>query len=314
MFSILTNRFIASDACSSASIGLWLALGAATLFSLKGIWIKLAYGLGVEPVQIMTLRMGFSLPLYAGLAIWWSVQGKFTGKPIGKYLPRAVVVGVMGYYLASFLDLSGLVYISAQLERVVLFSYPAFTVLLARIVLGERLPRAFYWVLPLSWLGILLMAFGQQDSAPQAHQHLLLGVGLVTCSALSFAAYLLLSKPIIAAIGSQLFTCVAMLSASAGIFIHYSFTHSWTELLTLPPAAFIYGACIALFSTVLPSFMFSAALIRLGPSKTAMTGNISPVATLVLAAVILGESLGWLQLLGAALVIVAISALTRRKG
>jgi drug/metabolite transporter (DMT)-like permease len=301
------NRWIASPAA-----GIWMALSAALLFSLKGIWVKLAYRFGIEPAALMTLRMGFSLPIYLGLALWWVSRGVFAGKPLRKFLAPAAAIGVVGYYLASFLDLTGLQFISAPLERVVLFSYPALTVILSYLFQGERLNRAVYVVLPISWLGIGLMALGESGlELGGNHSAVITGVSLVAASALSFAFYLLISKPLVFAIGGQLFTCIAMISASLAIFTHFSLTNEWQSLWTQPPEIYSYAACIALFSTVLPSFLFSAAIARVGPSKAAISGSIGPVMTLILAILILGETVITTQWIGMTIVVLAISYLTQ---
>ncbi len=141
---------------------------------------------------------------------------------------------------------------------------------------------------------------------------LVLGTGLVVASAASFACYLVFSKNIVSKIGSQAFTCIAMVAASFAIFIHFSLQPSLPSLLGYPLPVYGYALCMALFSTVIPSFLFSEAIHRIGAQRTAISGSLGPVITLLLAAWILGDSISWLQLIGITLVVTAISLLNRK--
>ncbi len=294
-----------------ASLGLSLALLATALFSLKGIWIKLAYQYGIDPASLMTLRMAFSLPVYLGLGAYWWRRGRFQSRHIKSAILPAALVGSCGYYLASLLDLSGLQYISAPLERVVLYAYPSFTLLLAWLVYRQRPQRAVFFAIPLSWLGVWLMVWNEAQQQLNQDQ-LALGTGLVVASAASFACYLVFSKNIVSKIGSQAFTCIAMVAASFAIFIHFSLQPSLPSLLGYPLPVYGYALCMALFSTVIPSFLFSEAIHRIGAQRTAISGSLGPVITLLLAAWILGDSISWLQLIGITLVVTAISLLNRK--
>ena len=306
------SRFITTmPHFSEAAKGLYLALIATALFSLKGIWIKLAYQFGIDPTSLMTLRMAFSLPIYLLLAVYWWKQGRFHQHALkGKVLPAAIV-GITGYYLASFLDLSGLQYISAPLERVVLYAYPGFTILLAWLVYRQKPQLMVVLALPLSWLGVGVMMWSEAGHQHDSQQ-LIWGTSLVVASAFSFAFYLVFSKSIVAKIGSQAFTLIAMIAASIAIFIHFSLHGDFTALLNYPLQVYWYAAYMALFSTVIPSFLFSEAIHRIGAQRTAISGSAGPVFTLIMAAWILGDNIGVLQIAGIGLVIVAVALLNKK--
>ncbi|WP_432455158.1 DMT family transporter [Agarivorans sp. QJM3NY_29] len=294
-----------------SSLGLLFALLATALFSLKGIWIKLAYQHGIDPTSLMTLRMAFSLPLYVGLGLWWWQQGHFTHKPIASHLLKAAAVGISGYYLASYLDLSGLQYVSAPLERVVLYAYPSFTIILSWLIYRQKPQRLVVFALPLSWLGVAMMMWSE-TKGQMVNQDLLLGTGLVIASAFSFACYLVFSKTIVSQIGSQAFTCIAMIAASLAIFVHFSLQDSSTQLNHYAPSVYGYALCMALFSTVIPSFLFSEAIHRIGAQKTAISGSVGPIFTLLMACYLLEHSVSWGQILGIGLVVAAVTLLNRK--
>ncbi|MGY5451138.1 DMT family transporter [Agarivorans sp. MS3-6] len=293
------------------TIGLALALLATALFSLKGIWIKLAYLDGIDPASLMTLRMAFSLPIYLALGLFWWLRGRFTNKPIASHLLTASLVGIAGYYLASYLDLSGLQYISAPLERVVLYVYPSFTILLAWLVYQHKPQAVFIVALPISWLGVALMMWSETSNQGLS-QGVLLGTGLVVASAFSFAFYLVFSKAIVNQIGSQAFTCIAMIAASLAIFIHFFLQDSLNPLDSYPEQVYVYALYMAIFSTVIPSFLFSEAINRIGAQRTAISGSAGPVFTLLMANWVLGDSISLYQLVGIALVIMAVAMLNRK--
>ncbi|MPW30375.1 EamA family transporter [Agarivorans sp. B2Z047] len=305
-----SNIFASVPRFSQAAKGLCLALMATALFSLKGIWIKLAYQFGIDPASLMTLRMAFSLPIYLMLALYWWRLGRLEHQKLKGNIVPAALVGIAGYYLASFLDLSGLQFISAPLERVVLYAYPGFTILLAWLVYRQKPQLIVVLALPLSWLGVGLMMWSETS-----HQHdpqqLIWGTSLVIASAFSFAFYLVFSKNIVAKIGSQAFTLIAMIAASIAIFIHFSLYGDFTALLNYPGQVYWYAAYMALFSTVIPSFLFSEAIHRIGAQRTAISGSAGPVFTLIMAAWILGDSIGVLQIAGIGLVVVAVALLNK---
>ncbi|GAD00228.1 DMT family transporter [Agarivorans albus] len=305
-----SNIFASIPHFSQAAKGLCLALVATALFSLKGIWIKLAYQFGIDPASLMTLRMAFSLPIYLLLALYWWRLGRLEHQKLkGNILPAALV-GIAGYYLASFLDLSGLQFISAPLERVVLYAYPGFTILLAWLVYRQKPQLIVVLALPLSWLGVGLMMWSETGQQLDPQQ-LIWGTSLVIASAFSFAFYLVFSKNIVAKIGSQAFTLIAMIAASIAIFIHFSLHGDFTALLNYPGQVYWYAAYMALFSTVIPSFLFSEAIHRIGAQRTAISGSAGPVFTLIMAAWILGDSIGVLQIAGIGLVVVAVALLNK---
>ena len=294
--------FQAPPAGGGTVSGLLLALAGAALFSLKPVLVKLVYQDGLDSITLLALRMLLSLPLYLVIGVLLACrQPRLLERR--KALAAAAAAGVLGYYLASWLDLLGLERIGAQLERLILFTYPALVALLGRLLFRQRLGRGAAAALLVSYAGVGLLFLQDYRLAGET---VVAGSLLVLASACCFAGYVLFSKPLVGVLGSGLFTSVAMSAASGMILAHYAFTHAWSELLRVEPRSLLLVLGIALFGTVIPSFLVSAAILRIGPARTSIASTIGPVVTALLAVQWLGEPFGLQRLAGTALVIGAV--------
>lgn len=286
--------------------GLLLAIGGTALFGLKSIFIKLAYAEGVDTVTLMTLRMLIAMPFYL-LMLGWLLKKPDTQKPVAKELMVITGLGFLGYYLSSLLDMEGLNYISAQLERLTLYTYPIITTLLGWLFLKEAITRRIVMALILTYSGVLLLyAHETLGNAENTH----LGVILVMGAATTFSVYVVFSKRYISRFGSRLFTSIAMLASTVFVLIHFTATHDFNALF-INNAAWFYACLLAIFSTLIPSFMISEAIARIGSSKTSIVGTIGPVFTILMAVLVLGEPFGWFHLGGMLLVIFGVSFLKK---
>jgi len=277
-------------------IGIVLGTIAAVLYSLKAVFVKLAYlpTEGVEqvpPITLMMLRLGFSFPVY--LAILWWVWRRTTNKPTGQQIGLAMLAGVLAYYLCTLLDFTGLQYITAQLERLLLFTYPAFVILFGALFFGGRLTWSGIAAVALAYSGLAVVFLGGDITESS---NLWLGSGLVLACAMLFALFQLIAKSFIDRIGSSLFTCLAMLGAATAIFLHFTLaaltTDGFVAAFDLPPRIYALGLTIAVFSTLLPSFFMNIAIGRIGAQKVAMLGMFGPLATIIAAILILDEPFG----------------------
>jgi drug/metabolite transporter (DMT)-like permease len=293
--------------------GYLLAGCGSMLFAMKGILIKLAYGTGnaiaVDAVTLLAIRMCFAMPVYVaiGAASWRDHARGGTPLPAGRLVLLAATVGLLGYYLSSYLDFQGLVYLSAQFERLILYTYPVFVMILGALFFGGRLTRLGVMALVVSYSGIATIFL---DGGSGQGEHVALGVALVLGSAFTFALYQLLAKSLITRIGSRMFTCIAMTSASIGVLTHFFASRGISALLTLPSHIVLIGGLLGIFATVLPSFMVNAALGRIGAEAVATIGTISPVATIAMAILILGEPFTPTDALGTVLVIAGVGLFT----
>ena len=277
--------------------GVILGLVAAILYSLKAVFVKLAYlpteGLAeqVPPITLMMLRLGFSFPVYLVILAW--VWRRAETKPSMRQICLAMGTGIIAYYLCTLLDFTGLQYITAQLERLLLFTYPAFVILFGALFFGGTLTRWGVAAVALAYAGLVIVFIGGDITQSS---NLWLGSGLVISCAMLFAFYQLLAKKFIDKIGPQLFTCLAMLGAAVAIFMHF-FVSAVSQdgvvaALSLPPRIYLLGLTIAVFSTLLPSFFMNIAIGRIGAQRVAMLGMIGPLATIVAAILVLGEPFG----------------------
>ncbi len=285
------------------------ALGAA-FFATKGIVIKLALIENVDALTTLTWRMIIAVPFFA-LIGWMGYRDKRRKQPDLKIAPitlvKAGLVGMVGYYVASYLDFAGLEYITAQLDRLILLTYPFFVVLFGAIIFRRKVSAAMVAALVVSYSG-LIMIFGHELQLGGAD--VIIGSALVLGAAISFAAYQLLAKPLIDQLGARLFTSVAMSAAGFAVITHFLFVHPLSALALGPNAMWLMLA-MGTVSTVLPAYLISASIGIVGPEPTAIMGNVSPVITITMAVTILGEVFSVWHALGAAMVLMGIFTFTR---
>lgn len=301
--SVRASRFVPGPGSSrDRLVGVALALVAAIGFSAKAIFVKLAFAISsVDAITLLALRMGYAAPCYLALLAWSFDRGA----PWRRSDLFAVLgLGFLGYYLASVLDFLGLQYISAALERLVLFLYPTLVVVLAAVLLRRHVGRRAWVSLALSYVGIALVVLADLGSTgrPEATLH---GCALVFGSAVAYAFYLLGSERSIARLGALRFTAAAMLASSACALVQFALVR---PLAALDQPTGVHGLAIAmaLVSTVLPTVMLGGAIARIGPGRAAMVGSIGPVATIGLGALVLDEPITAIELAGAALVVVGV--------
>ena len=288
--------------------GLWLAIVSTALFSFKAIFIKLAYTQGVDTVTLLSLRMLVSLPFYL-IALIWALRQTSLTLPSGHELASIMGLGFIGYYLASWMDMQSLNYISAQLARLTLYTYPIMTTLLGWLLLREAVTPRIVMALVLTYCGVLLLYAYEANQLGGSQVNV--GITLVAGAALVFAFYVVLSKRLIGKFGSALFTSIVMLTATACITVHFALTHAFSDLF-VSPTAWFYAILLGIVSTVIPSFMLSEAIHRIGAGRTSIVGTFGPVITVLLSVMLLDEAFGWQHLAGMLLVISGVSLLGKK--
>ncbi|MCL4747079.1 MAG: DMT family transporter [Burkholderiaceae bacterium] len=287
--------------------GLALAATGSVLFSVKAIIVKLSYRYGVDPVTLIALRMVFALPLFA-LAAW--LAGRDASYRLGtRDVAPIVGMGLVGYYLASLLDFIGLQYISAGLERVILYLNPTLVVLISVLVLRKR-------IVPLEWVALfvaysgVLFVFWHDLSV--SGEDVPLGAALVFASALAYAVYLVAGGELVGRIGPIRLTAWASIVACVACLVQ-ALALDAAALVSQP--APVYGLSIvnAVVCTVIPIFMVMVGVARVGSSAAAQTGMLGPAATIGLAALLLDEPVSATQLLGTAIVLTGVFLLTIKR-
>ena len=281
--------------------GVAFAVAGVVCFSLRPVLIKLAYAYVVDPVTLLALRMIFSVPFFAAVALW--TRGRSAQLPLkARDIAAISGLGILSYYAASFLDFLGLQYISAGLGRLLQFIYPTLVVLLSALFLGKRTTGREILALIATYFGLVLV-FWRAIGGEQVN--LWLGTGLIFASATCYAVYLVAGSEVIARVGSVRFTAYAMIVASIACIAQFFILRPLSALdLPLP----VYGLSIAmaLGSTVIPGFLVAEALKRIGANKVAIIGALGPVTAIVLGYVGLDEIMTPLQILGALFVLVGV--------
>jgi drug/metabolite transporter (DMT)-like permease len=293
-------------------LGVLLAVLGVLGFSFKAILIKLAYRWApVDPVALLTLRMLYAAPFFMLMA-WWSGR-----QPSARPIPARDVwlllgLGFIGYYLSSLLDFLGLQYITASLERLVLFLYPTIVVVLSAIFLAQPITRRAAAALVLSYGGIALAVFHDVriTGDPRA---IALGSALVFGGAVGYAIYLVAASGIIGRLGSSRFIAWAMLAAAAFISLQFLLTRPMSAL-GLPRSIQALALAMALFCTVLPTWMIAESIRRIGASTSSLVGSLGPMFTIGFGALILGEPVNLVQMIGVALVLGGVMLVSRGAG
>lgn len=301
----------AGDAAARPAIPLTgYALGAAgaILFASKGIIIKLAYAEGIDPETLLALRMALSLPFYLviGALALMRMRAKGEALPGLMLVLKSVGVGALGYWFSSYADFLGLQYISASFERLILYTYPFFVVLFGALLFGQPIRRKAVWTFVVAYGGLALI-FAERFSVDGAHT--VNGTFFVGLAAISFALYQLMASSLLRSIGSALFTCIAMISASVVSLLQFALIRP-VEALAVSSHGLALAVMIAIGATVLPSFFMNAALKRISAQANSMISTVSPVATMVMAVLILGETANATELFGAAVVMLSIGWFT----
>lgn len=281
---------------------------AAVLFSTKGIIIKLAYAEGTNAETLLALRMALSLPFYlaVGFGALRGIGKRGLAFPNRNLVLRAGFAGLVGYWFASYTDFLGLEYISAQFERLILFTYPAFVVLLGALFFGQPIRARTLFGIAISYAGLVLIFATKLNVLGS---DVVTGAGLVLAAAIAFALYQLLAKDVIEAMGPSLFTCIAMTAAAVAALILFALLEPLENLL-VEPKLLAYGFLLAIGATVLPSFLLSFSLGRISAQASATIGTLSPVVTILLAVAILGEVLTLTDIGGTVLVIAGVGWFT----
>jgi drug/metabolite transporter (DMT)-like permease len=286
--------------------GLALATAGSIAFSGKAIIVKLAYRHGVDAVTLIMYRMLFALPLFAAIA-WWAGRGK----PVLAARDWRVVAGLgfSGYYLASFLDFAGLAYVSAGLERLVLYLNPTLVLVIGRVLFRRRVERRQLLALAVSYAGVLLV-FGHEVRL--AGPHVALGAALVFGSAVSYALYLVFSGEEVRRLGSLRLTGLASTVACGLCLLQFALLRPLSAAAVAPQVLWL-SVLNATACTVAPVLMVMMAIERVGATVAAQTGMVGPLSTILMGVVILGEPFTAWVAVGTLFVLAGIWLLARSR-
>ena len=292
--------------------GLVLAIVGSIAFSGKAIIVKLAYRYGVDAVTLIMYRMLFALPIFAGMA-WWSSRGE-------EALTRNDWLGILGlgftgYYLASYLDFAGLAYISAALERLILYLNPTLVLILGWLLYKKKMSARQIGAMALSYAGILLV-FGHEISIQSIsttnNSNTAWGALLVFGSAVSYAIYLSYSGEMVKRLGSLRLVGMATTVACLLCIAQFAVLRPLSAMAVAPQVIWL-SLLNATLCTALPVLAVMMAIERIGAPLTAQTGMIGPMSTILMGILILGEPLNAWIIAGTVLVLAGVYLVSRSR-
>ena len=285
----------------------------AVAFSAKAIIVKLAYRYGVDAVTLIMLRMVFALPFFMVIA-WWAGRIKpdgHTPPPLTrKDLLGIAGLGVTGYYLASFFDFAGLQYITASLERLILYLNPTLVLLLGWALVGRRIGKHQALGMAISYAGVLLV-FGHEVRLQGAD--VALGAGLVFLSAVSYALYLFYSGELVQRLGSLRLVGWATSVACVLCIAQFVLLRPLHSVLAIAPQVIALSVLNATLCTVVPVLMVMMAIERIGSGLAAQVGMVGPMSTLIMGVLLLDEPFTAWLVAGTALVLVGVFVCSRAR-
>ncbi len=294
----------AQAATKNVATGLALALLGSIAFSGKAIIVKLAYRHGVDAVTLIMYRMLFALPIFAVMA-WWASRGK---PPLTRNDWLGVLgLGLTGYYLASFLDFAGLAYISASLERLILYLNPTLVVMLGWVLYRRSITWGQAVGMLISYCGVVLV-FGHEANLQGTNAAW--GTLLVFLSAVSYAIYLVYSGEMVRRLGSLRLVGLATTVACLLCLLQFVVLRPFSAAVVAPEVIWL-SILNATLCTAAPVLMVMMAIERVGAGMTAQTGMVGPLSTILMGVWILGEPFTVWVAAGTALVITGIFVFTQ---
>jgi len=292
---------------SQFRIGIVLATLAATGFASKAIFVKLAYQHGVDAITLLTLRLGYTLPIL--WLVWFFRRSGGQGALNWRDRGWLILLGLLGYYLSSLFDFLGLQTVSASLERMILYLYPTLTVLFSACLTKVAINRRIWQALPLTYAGIALVLAPELAAVHGDFR----GVLLIVASTVSYALYLTWSPVVIARVGPMRFTEMALTVSGVAMLVHFLLTRPPVLLVQQPWQVHVYGLVMALLATVLPIYALAGALRRIGSGRAAVVGSFGPLLTIFMSMGVLNEHFNMLQWAGVALVMLGVWRVSSQK-
>ncbi len=290
--------------------GVILSLLGAICFSTKAIFVKLAYReTDVDAVTLLALRMIFSLPFFA-VSAWWATSKSSNVKFTAKQWVAVALIGCLGYYISSLLDFIGLQYVTAGIERLILFVYPTMVLLMSALIFKVNIKRAQWIALVITYVGLLVAFWGEVSFVGKSTQFYL-GAGSIFICAITYAMYIVGSGKIIPSVGATKFNSYAMSFAALAVIIHF-FIANDNSLLSLDFEIYVYSFLMAIIGTVIPSYLVTQGINRVGSDNAAIIGSVGPVSTIVQAYFFLNEPIHMMQMSGTALILTGILIISRK--
>lgn len=292
--------------------GIIICLFGAVCFSTKAIFVKLAYrNTDVDAVTLLALRMVFSLPFFL-VSAWFSSRKSDNIRFTPKQWVSVALIGCLGYYVSSLLDFVGLQYISAGIERLILFIYPTLVLLMSAIFFKTKIKRIQWIAVAITYAGLVLAFLAEVTFNTAPGKDLYLGAFLIFACSITYAMYIVGSGRLIPSIGAAKFNSYAMSFACIAVLLHFFITSEYS-LFNLQPLVYLYCILMALFSTVIPSYLISEGIKRIGSDNAAIVSSVGPVSTIIQANIFLYEPILATQIAGTVLILIGVLVIGRSK-
>ncbi len=289
--------------------GVFLVLLGAASLSTKSIFVKLSILHGADGTTALMFRMLFALPYYIGILIF-SRKDKRLHSDFSTWI-KVILTGLSGFYLASLFDFVGLQYVQANLERLIVFVYPTFVLILGAVIFKRKVTKVQIISVSVAYLGIIT-AFLSQDFGT-ADSYLLLGAFFITLSALFYALFLVFSDNLIRQVGTILFNGVTMLAGITAVLLHYLTVYG-PVFRGFEWQVYFYGLCMAVIATIIPTLALTKGILLIGSSNTAILSTFGPVATIAMSYFILHEPFSFIQGVGTIMVLAGVLFLSLKGG
>ncbi len=275
-----------------------IVAGCSICFCSKGVLIKLSFVANADPLTVLALRMAFAFPVFllCALVLNWKADAVLSKQEWASILG----FGFIGYYFSPLVNFAGLQYVSVGLERMLLYTYPTFVVMGGLFFFRERVSPLTWIAVGLTYVGIVV-AYSGEVSADGETRLVVFGSVLILLSALTYSFFVLFSRKLLERLGAIRFTANVLCVSCLFTFIHYGVMGGYAALDRVGPQAYRYALLLAIFGTVVPSFLLGIGLRRAGAQRFAVLSTIGPVATVLLAWAFLGEAVNGYQLAGLAI-------------
>jgi drug/metabolite transporter (DMT)-like permease len=271
-----------------------IALVGVVMFSAKSVFAKMIYAYHVDPISMLYMRMMIALPFMLIISFWYERKHKLE-KPEWKDIAMVVAISLIGYYISSILDFIGLLYVEAAIERLILFLYPTMVLILSLLFLKKEIKMNQIVAIIIAYLG-LIIAFADKFVV-QNNSLFWYGVMLIVLSSFTYAIFLTAADGLIERLGSVRFTTTAMLTMTICIVVHAMITGK-AHFTGYNIHVYSYSSIMAVFSTVIPVYMFNYAIEKLGASNVSVISCAGPVCTLMYSAILISEPITVFQIIG----------------
>lgn len=284
-------------------VGGLVALLGAVLFSTKAVLVKLAYQYDIDAVSLLMLRMLFSLPFFLIIGLTSLRKNESSQVILKENIWKVAILGLLGYYIASYLDLEGLQYIDASLERIILFIYPTLVIIFSYLIYKIPIKRIQIVAIIITYVGIAI-AYKANMSVSQ-NELIITGALFVLGSAVAYSLYLVGTGDLSIKLGTKIYTSISMSIAALAIIVHNSLVNGF-NLFDFEYEVYFYALLISILSTVIPSYLIVEGIRRIGANNSSIIGSVGPISTIILAIIFLGEEISLIQGLGSVIVIVGV--------